>query len=412
MKRICCYIFIVIIIMGNACHKKVTEPESGSNQEIIDFPKIDRRPAPVNYGRDQMATIPIYDPESTDYWQMDLRCYDLSSLDLRNSLDDLMYASFDDRTVWPPSDRMPAHFDWRQIMDHGVNPGLGVQILHQRGITGRHVGIAIIDQPLLIEHAEYYENLRFYEEIEIDDESVATMHGGAVASIAVGQTVGVAPAADLYYMTVKLSEKIYGEFIYDFQYLARAVRRIIEVNDQLPEDRKIRVITMQIGWGSNQNGFAEITAAVQDAIDAGLLVISSSIDDSHGFTFHGLGRNPLANPNVFESFEPGMWWASGFFSDYHNEWYQGRLMVPMDSRTTASPTGVDEYVFYRQGGWSWAMPYIAGMYALAAQAQPDITPDDFWSTALQTGRTVTLTHQGESIQFGPILDPVALIDAL
>jgi hypothetical protein len=57
----------------------------------------------------------------------------------------------------------------------------------------------------------------------------------------------------------------------------------------------------------------------------------------------------------------------------------------MDSRTTASPTGKEDYVFYRQGGWSWAIPYLAGMYTLAVQVKPDITPEEFWDTALNTG---------------------------
>ncbi len=84
----------------------------------------------------------------------------------------------------------------------------------------------------------------------------------------------------------------------------------------------------------------------------------------------------------------------------------------MDSRAVASPTGNSDYVFYREGGWSWSIPYIAGVYALAAQVKPDITPDVFWSTALKTGRTIEISHEGQKYSFGIILDPVALIHAL
>jgi len=62
----------------------------------------------------------------------------------------------------------------------------------------------------------------------------------------------------------------------------------------------------------------------------------------------------------------------------------------MDSRTTASFTGISEYVFYREGGWSWSIPYIAGLYALAAQVDPEIPPERFWSLAMETGRTIEL----------------------
>ncbi|MCJ7677938.1 MAG: hypothetical protein MUO35_09485, partial [Anaerolineales bacterium] len=102
-------------------------------------------------------------------------------------------------------------------------------------------------------------------------------------------------------------------------------------------------------------------------------------------------------------------WAERFFA---GDVASGTLMVPMESRTTASPGGVKEYAFYRSGGWSWSIPYIAGVYALAAQVRPDITPDEFWSTALATGRTISLVHAGRTIPFGPILDAEALITAL
>lgn len=104
--------------------------------------------------------------------------------------------------------------------------------------------------------------------------------------------------------------------------------------------------------------------------------------------------------------ESGLWWAAQF---YGGEQFSDRLLVPMDSRTTASPGGTKEYVFYREGGWSWSIPYIAGTYALAAQVKPTITPDEFWQLALQTGQTIELKHEGRNIQLGPIIDPVALI---
>jgi len=105
---------------------------------------------------------------------------------------------------------------------------------------------------------------------------------------------------------------------------------------------------------------------------------------------------------------PGTWWAKQFDSSP----FADRLLVPMDSRTTAGPQGTDDYVFYSQGGWSWSVPYIAGVYALAAQVKPTITPDEFWAQALKTGRMIQLTRAGKSVPFGPILDPAALINSI
>ena len=371
--------------------------------------KIDRHPEPVSYaGFNTYAEPPKYDPNLQDPFQMDLRSTDLSHLDLSHSRDDLMYAIFDSKTIWPAN--MPADFDWQAIMETGKNPGLGVRSLHEQGITGKGVGIAIIDQPLVVEHQEYATQLRLYEEINIQPRTESQMHGPAVASIAAGKTVGVAPQSDLHYIASWAGDfDNSGGFTYNFTYKAQAIRRIIEINTQLPPDRKIRVISISVGWNSDQSGYNEITDAVNEAKAAGIFVISSSIEEIYGFKFHGLGRNPLANPDDVGSYLPGSWWARDFYTGKYRE---PRLLVPMDSRTTASPNGNEDYVFYREGGWSWSIPYLAGMYALAAQVKPEITPEEFWKIALETGQTIEILHEGQTYQLGPILDPAALIAAL
>lgn len=375
------------------------------------FPKIDRKPGPINWVRGKMDSLPSYDPASEQLWQMDLRSYDLSTLDLHTSLNALMNADFDSKTIWPPSERMPQNFDWQQVMELGKNPGLGMRQLHAQNITGYGVGIAIIDQTLLVDHQEYSPQLRLYEETNDIQGGwmVSQMHGPAVASIAVGRTTGVAPGADLYYIATSMCNTTGTAEGNDYACLAQSVRRVLKINELLPQGRKIRVISISVGWKPESKGYDEISAATKEAVDAGMLVVCSSIEQVHGFKFHALGRAPLADPDQFESYEPGLWWAKQF---YAGEQFSDRLLVPMDSRTTASPTGPNDYVFYRQGGWSWSIPYIAGVYALAAQVKPTITPNKFWQLALQTGQTIELNHEGKIIRFGPILDPTALMIAL
>jgi hypothetical protein len=328
---------------------------------------------------------------------------------LSGSLDKLLYADFDDRTIWPSVDRMPQGYDWQRIMELGKDPGLGVGDLHAQGITGKNVGIAIVDQTLLVDHQEYSEQLRLYE--EMDDITgawlEAQMHGPAVASIAVGKTVGVAPEADLYYVATHR-----GGGNSDYTYLADAIRRILAVNKTLPRERKIRVVSMSIGWGPEVEGYDELMAAVRRARAAGMLVVSTTLEDMYGLDLYGLGRAPLADPNTSASYELGAFWAQAFANAMWRDKFGEMLLVPMDSRTTASPLGDDEYVFYRTGGMSWAVPYVAGAYALAAQVDPAITPKQFWSLARETGQTIEINVDGEAVPLGPIIDPVALIDAL
>ena len=354
-------------------------------------PAIVRHPAPFVWGgergdRGVLQSFPVVKPGQTNPWEFDFRGYDLSKLDITSRLPDLLKSSFDDHTVWPP--RLPEGFDPVRIMEIGRNSGLGIRQLHKRGITGKGVGVAIIDMGFLAEHVEYKDRVRMFEEIHSADET-AQIHGVACSSIAVGKTVGVAPEADLYYIASfpasgDGSAPNQGR---DFTWEAQCIDRILEVNRALPKDRKIRVISMSIGWGPKETGYAEVTAAVERAKLAGVFVICTSMEKSYGFTLFGLGRDPFKDPERFESF--GEAWWGGL---YPHESPGGReaLLFPMDSRTTASPTGADKYVFYRLGGLSWSVPWAAGLYALACQVKPGVTPELFWKTALETGDVVPL----------------------
>ncbi len=415
---------IMLILWIAACAPPAA---SAPTPSVLPEVRIVRHPGPDPWlaGRSELTSIPKFDPNSTDYIKVDLRSRDLTKIHMTTSLPDLMYATFDSKTKWP--DSVPVDFDWKRIMEIGKDPGLGIRALHAQGINGKGIGIAIIDQPLLVDHQEYKGRLRLYEEINVLPDNPATMHGAAVASIAAGKTVGVAPEADLYYIGAWTGDwdMQTHELTTNFEYYAQAVHRILEINEGLPEDRKIHVITMQVGWVSDWKGANEITAAIEEAKAAGIFVISSNLHPTYGLYFQGLGRDPLADPNQFGLYRPGLWWEKDFFAGQPSEQHAGlppdfysreslknMLLVPMDSRTTASPTGNEDYVFYREGGWSWSIPYLGGMYALAAQVRPEITPEEFWETALQTGRTIQFQHDGKDYEFGVILDPGALIEAL
>jgi hypothetical protein len=88
------------------------------------------------------------------------------------------------------------------------------------------------------------------------------------------------------------------------------------------------------------------------------------------------------------------------------------LWIPIDARTTTSPTGTQDYAFYGVGGISWAEPYLAGIYSLACQVYPKITPDQFWKLARNTGSYVEIPHNGKQVKIGPIINPPGLIKAL
>ena len=373
-------------------------------------PYIARRPPAADFSgfrRANRVSLPSCAPG--DAFAADVRSSDLSALDLRSAAREATCLSFDDRSVWPPVDRLPTGFNPQAILETNANPGLGVRQLHAQGITGRGVGVAIIDLFLLVDHQEYGRQLRWYEELPglrsflaPTFQVPAHMHGAGVASLAVGKAVGVAPDADLYF--IGMDEDPRGLFLQP-HFFAQCIRRIVQINRALPADRKIRALSISMGWGPECLGYADVTAAVDAAARDGIAFFAIFIDGG----FEGLGRPPESDPDRFESYGPAARWAAEF---YDGRLHADHVWVPIEARTTASPTGPGEYVFYRWGGSSWIVPYLAGAYALAAQVDPTITRERFVALARQTGRTNVIQRDGRNYTLGPMLDPVALIAAL
>lgn len=416
MKRILCLLIVMAILLVGGTPSKAIQTKSSETLETSETSEqsdryrtllspnnklsIVRKPNAADYSffhPGKMTELPSYNPNLGGMWKVDLRSSDLANLDLSERLDDLLYADFDSKTQWP--DKLPDGFEPQMIMELGKNPGLGLRELHKKGITGKGIGLAIIDQGLLVDHVEYKEQLKMYEEIHCSDEE-ASMHGPAVASIAVGKTVGVAPEADLYYIAEThgiVNEK--GQFDWDLSWLAKSIDRIVEVNKTLPEDKKIRVISISLGIGGNINGYEKALESIEKAKQEGIYTVYVGSNQ-----YMGLGRNPLKNADDITSFTKREFWKKQEYDNY-------QLLIPMDSRCTASPTGVNDYVFYRNGGVSWTVPYVAGLYALACQVNPDITPDVFWEEAFNTSDAISADNSSKKT-FGKIVNPVRLIEKI
>lgn len=118
----------------------------------------------------------------------------------------------------------------------------------------------------------------------------------------------------------------------------------------------------------------------------------------------GLGRDSLKNPDDNTSYSKGNSWKSGI---YNNQ----SLLVPMDSRCYASPTGINDYSFGRQGGISWTVPYIAGLYALACQVNPETSLGLFWLEAISTSDMVSVWDSNQE-KLGKIVNPTKLIERI
>jgi len=127
-----------------------------------------------------------------DFHEIGLRNVNLKNLDLSGESDYLKGEDFDSLTQWPGPDKLPDGFDPKKLLEEGKNPGLGIRALHKEGINGEGIGIAILDQPLLLGHEEYTSRLIRYDATRASW-MIPQMHGSPIIGIAVGKRCGVAP---------------------------------------------------------------------------------------------------------------------------------------------------------------------------------------------------------------------------
>ncbi len=308
----------------------------------------------------------------------------LAHVDLRRHIELLKKMPFDSRTVWPESDKLPKGFDPAALLEEGKNPGLGVRSLHEQGIDGRGVTIAIIDQPLLRDHMEYADRLTEYEPVGLLTAMASPkMHGPPVCSIAVGKTCGVAPKASLRYFAVQM-------WVPDNKPYCYVIDKLIDFNKDKDISQQIRVVSISTGMFRQQANFDLWQETLVRAEKNGVLVVTCH---SAFLQYGTLERIPGQDPDKASSYRRGRYGRR-----------ENVLHIPAGNRTIASHHGPDVYTFDRTGGMSWAAPYLAGLAALAYQVKPQIDPKtivDLWL------KTATQSDAGPMI-----VNPVGFIEAV
>ncbi|MCL2772975.1 MAG: S8 family serine peptidase [Oscillospiraceae bacterium] len=304
-----------------------------------------------------------------DVRNMDLRNYDFS--DFGNSMFNL---TFNEKTIFPPKDKLPSDdkFQPDAIMEAGKNPGLGVRALHDQGITGKGVSVAIIDQAMTINHPEYNGKIIQYVNLG-NTKSTVSFHGPLVTSLLVGGNIGTAPGAKVYYYA---TERYIGDKG-DALAIVEAIDMIIETNKSLPDSEKIRVISISaaptlLGDGTRvpyTNG-DQYLEGVKRAKEAGILVLDASVENG----IIGACRYDFENPEDVT------------LCKGTNYWGKKEILAPMCYRTVAEESieGEYSYVHLGDGGLSSAIPYAAGVLAMGWQVNPKLTPDEIVKILLDT----------------------------
>jgi serine protease AprX len=304
--------------------------------------------------------------------------------------DDIFTFTFNEGTVLKGSEKMQD-----EIMNNGKNPGLGIRALQKEGITGKGINVSIIDQNLLLHHPEFDGKIAEYYDTGCGQaEDSGSMHAPAVTSILVGNTIGVAPDAKVYFAAAP-------SWTGDSEYYAKGLYWIIEENKKLPEGEKIRAVSVSAapsGYGSpftkNSNMWDEAVLAAQEE---GILVLDCRDDQKTG----------IIAPAYYDPENPeDISMCTGGFPTSRYVVPASNIGVPTSYRTVAEEywEGSPSYQYTGQGGLSWGIPYAAGVLALGWQINPSLDKDQIVQVLLES---CSKANDGSNI-----INPTAFIDAV
>lgn len=261
------------------------------------------------------------------------------------SLADLYTYTYNTGTVFAGAEDEAA-----ALLEACKDPGLGVRGLQARGITGKGVNVAIIDQPLLTDHPELAGRIAAYCDTGCEGQTTS-MHGPAVASLLAGKTIGVAPDVSIYYAA-------WPSWLEDSRYAADALDWVLEQNDTLPEGEKIRVVSVSAS-PSFSDTFQNVdlwNAAVARAEEAGVLVLTA---EGAGAARYRLMPYPaILDPADRDT--PAACRTGFPTGDEFPELAKNALALPCTYRTVAEEYTAGQYSYTHcgQGGISWGIPTV------------------------------------------------------
>ena len=323
-------------------------------------------------------------------------------LDLISFYDD----SFGDDCTFP---------DWynpHEVFEKWKSIGLGIETVHEKWYTWKWVEVAIVDNPFLhkdIPVCEYYKS---------ENNPELQFHWAAVSSILVGRETWVAPDANLHF--VESASQTDDRDIYEnLSKLKDKDIKIISMSFTLYQEWMFTSEELEkwtkdkVSWlvkELNEN-WTWVLSGDEFIKNFGLLGMKNPMWDSDDFKNYQVTRPDLRTLETREKYinypdeleDPKGKFQQDFWKETKS--MEDLIFINCGDRTVADIVDADDETLkpatvYRHGriwGTSWAIPAVAGYYALACQADPNMNPERFMQLARDTAQIVKISDFPEDM---------------
>ncbi|HBY20125.1 MAG: hypothetical protein A2Y24_03045 [Clostridiales bacterium GWE2_32_10] len=301
-------------------------------------------------------------------WQLafrDLREHDLSDI----STDLFAKLTFSYDAVLNDKDSERIHI--QNLIELARKNGFGIDELHEAGVYGKGMHIAVIDQGLQVHSKIFKENIIMHTDNISDEDS---MHANAIVDV----IHKIAPEAMIHFY-----ESDYKNVVED---RLEKLEEIYEYNQCFKFDGKISVISISSGLlfdGIKQNEDQRKRAEkiIKLLEEDGCTVLSSEVFEKYF---------AIASPKYDEDYTKIVDWM------YGEDWVtqkaethkavidrkrENSILVPGGGRLYAIPGEVSYYVYCGSAAYSWSIPIVASMILLMKSKIPNISTQEFYELA-------------------------------
>ena len=241
--------------------------------------------------------------------------------------------------------------------------------VHQKGITGKGVTIAVIDGPVDTSNpALKGANITDKSRCTIQDSPEGVRHGTDMAIILVSPISGVAPDATLYtYQSSTSTTTSNGSCDSNGDRLNTIAALI---NQAVEDGAQFISVSQSVNESSN-----ELKWAITNAITKGVIIVAAAGNEALPDDITTLGRySGVLGVSAINS--------DGTFASYSN-WGDGVVTAAFGGPYTTYDVNTGEPVTVH--GTSISTPLVAGMLALARQKWPDATANQILQLLVHTG---------------------------
>ena len=249
--------------------------------------------------------------------------------------------------------------------------------VYQRGLTGRGIGIAVLDtgvslHPDLLNRTVVFRDFIHGRSSPYDDNGHGTHIAGILCgngSASQGAITGMAPGAHLVCLKV-LDEQGNG----DIDDVIKALRWLRDNYRKY----KVRLLNFSVGYlpGGNKKDQQMLLDTVDELWDEGIMVITAAGNN-------GPGKNTVTVPGISRKVvtvgcsDDGSLGRNGFYTGYSGKGptacciVKPEILAPGTKIKSLSHKG-NGYV--EKSGTSMAAPIVCGAMALAMESDPNLTP--------------------------------------